>query len=313
MQTQSAEQTLEDISRRRPALVSVLQAFSPILQKQEELGALAAKECVATKRTLSTENHRFGQGVSLLASADLPDLSDIITRTAREFEGPLAAIPRLTGKTAALTPLFLDLAKDKQQSLFSAIIENAPEKLEALVPDDLDLLEAMLYAGFVVASTLHGLRSASFPQHDDASDRPWDTNNAWQQGYCPFCGSYPIIAWLDRGKVDERNTYLLPGGGRKHLHCGVCGANWRFLRLSCPACGTQKSKQIEILSEENDKFGESLDWCTTCKAYCPTVDIRDRIALPNMEAQALGMLHLELIAWEKELHPLRASFWNTFS
>ncbi|MBQ7584872.1 MAG: formate dehydrogenase accessory protein FdhE, partial [Desulfovibrionaceae bacterium] len=168
-------------------------------------------------------------------------------------------------------------------------------------------------ATFICQSLLKGLVLSNFEVQNLAATLPWDAYNTWQQGYCPVCGSYPTLAWLDKAVVDERNPFLLEGGGKKHLHCGVCGANWRFLRLSCPNCGVAESKQIEIMTCADDTHGESLDWCNKCNFYLPTIDLRERPAIPNFEAQALGMLPLELLAKEQNLKPLRLSFWNSLS
>ena len=48
------------------------------------------------------------------------------------------------------------------------------------------------------------------------------------------------------------------------------------------------------------------------KAYSPVVDLRERDARPDMDAQALSMLHLDMVAAEKGLKPLNPSFWNQF-
>lgn len=318
MQRQSPDMTIQDICRRRPALSSVLQAFSPILTCQEELSKYCAEELAKSGRTLPIPDaFRLRQGSPLLVDNKIPDCADLFAHCASSFVEPLSAIPALAGSMPSAAKFCTNLSQDEQMSLVSAVATNNVDLLENI--DKLDGLIAegtcdaqgfMFFVTFVVSSVLRGLSLVSFQNQDPT---PWEENNVWQQGYCPVCGSYPQLAWLDRGKVDERNTYLLPGGARKHLHCGVCGTDWRFLRLACPVCGIAESKQIEMLSEEKDLHGEGIDWCTKCNAYLPTIDIRDRIAMPNLEAQALGMLHLELIAQEKHLHPIRSSFWNTFA
>jgi len=314
MQIQSAQQTIQDICRWRPALSSVLAAFSPLIQKQEDLSAHYCTVFSEKAYILpAVEPARFQMGVSVLENGALPDLAPYFFECAKELSPYVAAIPRMKDSCAAYVKCFCDLSKEAQAAYVDASTSNTPNLLEGIAQSNaVDLFELALFANFVVSPILHDLVMATYGATYEEGEKPWDTNTIWQQGYCPVCGAFPVIAWLDRGKVDERNTYLLPGGGRKHLHCGVCGADWRFLRLACPACGIAKSKKIEILSEENNTHGESLDFCSECKSYCPVIDVRERIAMPNLEAQALGMLHLELTAFEKNLHPLRASFWNTF-
>ena len=68
---------------------------------------------------------------------------------------------------------------------------------------------------------------------------------------------------------------------------------------------------MNILREEGPSHGERIDWCTECKAYCPIIDLREREKTPDMDAMALGMLHLDIVAADKKLIPLRHSFWNS--
>ena len=134
----------------------------------------------------------------------------------------------------------------------------------------------------------------------------------WTQGYCPVCGSLPVIATLDKRVFDEKNAFLAGGGGKKRLHCGLCATSWTFRRSTCPSCGRQGNEVMEILRESEGANGERLDWCVHCKTYCPTVDLREREAVPDMDAMALGMLHLDMVASRRGLQPLRPSFWNMF-
>lgn len=69
---------------------------------------------------------------------------------------------------------------------------------------------------------------------------------------------------------------------------------------------------MEILRESGSVQGERLEWCTRCKTYCPGVDLRERDTVPDLDALALGLVHLDMVAAEKKLRPLNPSFWNTF-
>ncbi|MBO4335955.1 MAG: formate dehydrogenase accessory protein FdhE [Desulfovibrio sp.] len=309
---QSATETLNEIASFRPALKSILDAFAPLLEARDALAQEVMADLKNRQITLpACQASRLSLGVSLLSDQDLPDLGDSYAKVAQALVPQLEKIPALSQLPTPLAQVFQALSVEEQKTLCEAVCTNSPKLLTELATKyQLDTLVLNLAASFVVSTLLRGLCKASF---EADQEKPWDTNNIWQKGYCPVCGSYPVLAWLDKPVIDERNTYLHEGGGRKHLYCGICGSDWRFLRLACPACGVSQSRQIEILTEETNTHGEALDWCTKCKSYCPTVDMRERINIPHLDAQALGMLHLELIAWEKKLKPLRASFWNTFA
>ena len=55
-----------------------------------------------------------------------------------------------------------------------------------------------------------------------------------------------------------------------------------------------------------------MEWCRYCQGYLPVVDLRERSSRPDMDALALGMMHLDIVAAEKGLHPLSPAFWNQF-
>src|SRR5262249_24474050 len=53
---------------------------------------------------------------------------------------------------------------------------------------------------------------------------PLVEGTAWQQGYCPTCGSWPLLGEY-RG-LEQRRV----------LRCGLCAAEWELPRLLCPFC-----------------------------------------------------------------------------
>ena len=156
------------------------------------------------------------------------------------------------------------------------------------------------------------MRALALQAQPAKGEAPWNGAAVWTQGYCPVCGSLPVIATLDKRVFDEKNAFLAGGGGKKRLHCGLCATSWTFRRSTCPSCGRQGNEVMEILRESEGANGERLDWCVHCKTYCPTVDLREREAVPDMDAMALGMLHLDMVASRRGLQPLRPSFWNMF-
>ncbi|MCR4666808.1 MAG: formate dehydrogenase accessory protein FdhE [Desulfovibrio sp.] len=308
--TKTPAETLTDIVKRRPALRSILEAFAPIYEEQEKQTERLVPVMKEKGLSLPVINpSRFNLGVSLLTEKNLPHFGPLLSDVASGMAAVLRTLPQFNGHTDGFDALFRELSVDDEEKLINACTKNDPSIVQELAKShNMPLPNLMFAVEMIVPVLFRALRRRSLKD-----STPWDENNMWQQGYCPVCGSYPTIAWLDKPVVDERNTYLSEGGGRKHLHCGVCGANWRFLRLGCPFCSVSKSKQLEMFSEEKNPYGESVDFCSDCHCYYPTVDLRERTELPNLDAQALGMMHLDIIAREKELTPLRHSFWNTFS
>ena len=314
---QSVAQTLEEVITRRPALASILKGLEPLLTVQEGLvPELTIQLAKAQIELPEVSPQRFSQGVSLFSTYGFENLASPIRKSASVLIPMLTSFP-------AVAPF-----KDELETLLGAVSGEEPDgiRLQDLLrafaaQDDTSVKKAAENAGiappvlsfalsFIFSPLLRALRKRI---QGEAAVTPWDENDTWQQGYCPVCGALPSIAWLERPSNDPRNPYLTSGGGKKHLHCGICGADWRFHRGKCPACGAEGDKLVEILREKTGAFGERIDWCTKCRAYCPTVDMRERETTPNLDALALGMFHLDMIASKKGLKPLRTTFWNTFS
>ena len=311
--SQTAEQTFTDIMLWRPALKNFLTVFSPLFMAMDKL----SNEMVTNFDLFALpacQPERMQNGISILADFNFPDLAQPLAHISAQLSGQLQALPNLQGNVDPYQKYFAQVHLSEQAILWRSIVTNDANILQELA-EKLNLDAAILHflAKFFFSVLLKALVTKTYGAYDISKEWPWDTNNVWQQGYCPVCGAYPTIGWLDKPTIDERNTYLLEGGGRKHLHCGLCGANWRFLRLSCPNCGINESKELEMLTCTDNTHGESLDHCSKCNSYYPLVDLRERINIPHLDAQALGMLHLDLIAHEKGLMPLRLSFWNSFN
>ena len=313
---QTAAQTLEDVIKWRPALRNVLEAFAPMLTAQEELADDIAQKIGQTPDLAELgipawENARMTQGLSLLPGTSLE-----------------AFAPHFAQSAATMLPLLevLDMVKEHGEALQRLMGADADGKecatlMEALAADEQVTLgniankagvpvSLLAFVGQMVLSpVLHGLVKAMIaPLQEKEKELPWEEANAWQQGYCPVCGALPTISWFSRPAIDAKNAYLAGGGGKKHLHCSQCGADWKFPRAKCPACGNGES--LKNLRESENNHGERIDWCGKCKGYCCNVDLRERLALPNLDALALGLMHLDMVAAQKKLRPLRPMFWN---
>lgn len=311
--SQNVAETVADVVSRRPVLEPVLRAFEPLLAAGETLVAqLAEPVREAGLRLPQLQWDRARQGVSLLAGVPLTGIAGPMREAARTLLPLMTSIEAVAPHVESLKAFFLRPvepgAEDARTALAEAVVGG--RSVEAIAREggvEPDVLTFV--TGFVLSPVLHAVVASAMPVSGDAM---WDEGNAWQRGYCPVCGAFPTIGWLDRPVVDDKNAYLAGGGGKKHLHCSVCGAGWKFLRGACPSCGKDASGTMEMLRESEAAGGERLDWCTKCKTYCPTVDLREREAVPNMDVQALGMMHLDMVAARKQLRPLRPSFWNMY-
>lgn len=306
-------QTLEEVIEWRPVLAPVLRSFEPLLAAQEELVAVLAEKLKEQGVVLpQAQPDRMAQGVSLLAEASFKGFAPAVRASAEKLLPMLARMDAVVPHKAALADFFLKSDKaETGEELVAAVVSGSEKAIESLAEKiGADPLVLHFVAGFVVAPVLRAFTTLVVAGSDEA---PWDQGDVWRQGYCPVCGALPTIGWMDKPAFDEKDTFLAGGGGKKHLHCGTCGADWKFRRGACPACAAEGSGVMELLRESGEAaHGERVDWCTKCKSYCPSVDLREREFAPNLDALALGMMHLDMVAARRKLKPVKPSFWNMF-
>ena len=312
---QTVAQTLEEVIAWRPVLAPVLRSFEPLFSAQEELVGVLAENLKEQAAALPQgQTDRMDQGVSLLAGATFAGFSPAVRTSAEKLLPLLSRMDAVVPHKEALADFFLksdDTEAQNVEELVAAVASGNKKAIEVLAEKiEVDPLVLHFVAGFVVAPVLRALTSLVASSGDEA---PWEVGDVWRQGYCPMCGALPTMGWMDKPAIDDKNAFLAGGGGKKHLHCGTCGADWKFRRGACPACGEEGSGVMELLRESGTAaHGERLDWCTKCKSYCPAVDLREREFIPNLDALALGMMHLDMVAARRKLKPVRPSFWNMF-
>ena len=312
---QTVAQTLEEVITWRPVLAPVLRSFEPLLTAQEELvGALAQSLKEQGVQLPQDQAGRMEQGVSLLAGATFAGFAPAVRISAEKLLPLLCRMDAVVPHKDVLTDFFLKSDKaeaQKLEELAAAVASGNKSAIEGLAEKmATDPLVLHFVADFVVTPVLRALTSLVLLSGDEA---PWEQGDVWRQGYCPMCGTLPTMGWMDKPSIDEKNAFLAGGGGKKHLHCSTCGADWKFRRGACPACNEEGSGVMELLRESGKAaHGERLDWCTKCKSYCPAVDLREREFVPNLDALALGMMHLDMVAARRKLKPVKPSFWNMF-
>lgn len=298
----SIEQTIAAIAKRRPVLEPILRGIAPLLQAREE-AANGLVGLIPAMPAFQAEAARAG--APLLAGFSGRGADAAIRQAALKILPLLAAQPAIAPHMRALESLFRGDSDDDREGLLSAMLVGSPEKaarIAELHGTGLDVLN--FAAEFIIAAVLRAMARQS-----GQGASPWDEEGAWRMGYCPVCGTYPSIAWLDKPQVDEKNAFLAGGGGKKHYYCPQCASTWKFRRSACPACEREGSATIEVM-RESGTHGERVDFCVHCKTYVPTIDLRELFDMPHMDVMAPGMMHLEMVAAEKGLKPLRASFWN---
>jgi len=117
----------------------------------------------------------------------------------------------------------------------------------------------------------------------------------WLRGYCPVCGSLPLISELK-------------GEGQRYFLCSFCGFNWPGERLKCPYCENTDHEKLHFLYAEGQE-AYRVDLCDKCKQYIKTVDSRKLDYEPDLNLEDIVTIHLDIIASEKGYKKPISSPW----
>jgi FdhE protein len=131
------------------------------------------------------------------------------------------------------------------------------------------------------------LRFSLFPALEQLAAQlaPLRVLAAWQPGYCPTCGSWPLLSEY-RGLDQAR-----------FLRCGLCATEWSLDRLLCPFCGCRDHQQLGYLHIEGDQQKRAAT-CTQCRCYNKTLATLAPIPAIELAVDDLATIHLDIIALE---------------
>lgn len=203
-------------------------------------------------------------------SVQAADLFVAIGRLARE------ANPKLAASAAIILDAVdtnLDIA-----GLFRALL-NGNEALFENISQTLQVEKPIL--GFITYNSI----KPSICMGADQLAAYLSKDEPWMKGYCPICGSAPILS-------------ILEGDGARKLICSFCWHQWAVKRVYCPFCDNSANKDLHYLFSEEEK-NLRVDLCDKCGKYLKTLDTRqtDRLIYPPLEQAAT--LHLDIKAKEE--------------
>jgi len=82
--------------------------------------------------------------------------------------------------------------------------------------------------------------------------------DSWSSGYCPICGSIPVLSVFTKDKSE------------RWLFCSLCDAPWKYPGSRCPFCGNDNRKDMRYsYAEEHESFRVAM--CTHCRQGIKTV------------------------------------------
>jgi FdhE protein len=163
--------------------------------------------------------------------------------------------------------------------MLDAILAGQPEAVRAKA-------EALGLDGGLTATVL---RFTLFPLLValEAQLAPLREGVGWEQGYCPTCGSWPLLAEF-RGLDQSR-----------FLRCGLCAAGWEVRRLWCPFCGNRDHQTLGSLHGEGEEAKYRAAVCDACRGYVKTLSTLSALPPLRLLIADAATLHLDLAAAER--------------
>jgi FdhE protein len=140
-----------------------------------------------------------------------------------------------------------------------------------------------LVADLSVAPFAHGLLGALFGTVRDDSPLRSALDN-WTRGYCPLCGSWPVL-------VEDL-------GGRRTRRCSFCAAGWSGDDLACLYCSAVGST-FETVTIDHDRPARVVQTCGACHGYMKVVPSEASLPFPLLALADLESMDLDVAAMQR--------------
>ncbi len=177
-----------------------------------------------------------------------------------------------------------DVLPAPAQEARAALGRASPDDLEALADRYLggNVAAAEAAQAIFVAAALQvaWTRMAALLDSADFATREVDG------GQCPVCGSPPVAGLIS------------PGGtkfGHRHLHCSLCAASWRYVRVRCVHCGSTDKVSFRNLAGTSYLRAEC---CEVCHGYSKVFYL-DNARMLEPLADDLASLGLDVLVGEE--------------
>jgi FdhE protein len=111
--------------------------------------------------------------------------------------------------------------------------------------------------------------------------------NGWDAGYCPMCGSQPLLGEV-RGLEQLR-----------FLRCGLCASAWEFPRLRCPLCDNRDHRLLGYFHVEGEENRHRAATCDACHGFVKVVSTLAPLSPVRLLIADVATLHLDLAAADR--------------
>lgn len=257
MQKRTLEAALQNASVDDPVVADRLAYFGPALLKVCEVArrlptAELPEQARIEEALIRPDRTLLADGPVAIDPAEFEEVVRefaVVLHDAAHAEGSLSDAMKAVDWTRFTTPDLVEVARTRPSDYFDRVEEAAEG-------DDLLSYYILPVLGFALRAHLDRFAA----QAAAAIDRTDDVTDHDRPLVCPVCGGLPDFA----------SVHATPKNGNvKHLHCGTCGAHWKFERIRCAACGTSAVSDLSYVHDEADP-ARRLHVCKACGAATPT-------------------------------------------
>lgn len=257
MQKRTLEAALQNASVDDPVVADRLAYFGPALLKVCEVArrlptAELPEQASIEEALIRPDRTLLADGPVAIDPAEFEEVVRefaVVLHDAAHAEGSLSDAMKAVDWTRFTTPDLVEVARTRPSDYFDRVEEAAEG-------DDLLSYYTLPVLGFALRAHLDRFAA----QASAAIDRTDDVTDHDRPLVCPVCGGLPDFA----------SVHATPKNGNvKHLHCGTCGAHWKFERIRCAACGTSAVSDLSYVHDEADP-ARRLHVCKACGAATPT-------------------------------------------
>ncbi len=257
MQKRTLEAALQNASVDDPVVANRLAYFGPALLKVCEVArrlptAELPEQARIEEALIRPDRTLLADGPVAIDPAEFEEVVRefaVVLHDAAHAEGSLSDAMKAVDWTRFTTPDLVEVARTRPSDYFDRVEEAAEG-------DDLLSYYILPVLGFALRAQLDRFAA----QASAAIDRTDDVTDHDRPLVCPVCGGLPDFA----------SVHATPKNGNvKHLHCGTCGAHWKFERIRCAACGTSAVSDLSYVHDEADP-ARRLHVCKACGAATPT-------------------------------------------
>lgn len=257
MQKRTLEAALQNASVDDPVVADRLAYFGPALLKVCEVArrlptAELPEQARIEEALIRPDRTLLADGPVAIDPAEFEEVVRefaVVLHDAAHAEGSLSDAMKAVDWTRFTTPDLVEVARTRPSDYFDRVEEAAEG-------DDLLSYYILPVLGFALRAHLDRFAA----QASAAIDRTDDVTDHDRPLVCPVCGGLPDFASV---RATPKN------GNVKHLHCGTCGAHWKFERIRCAACGTSAVSDLSYVHDEADP-ARRLHVCKACGAATPT-------------------------------------------